>query len=217
MKKTLMLASIVATFAVSVSAAASNNEVYAGVGTTGLTAGYARAINDHGGARIELNVLNVHGQLNDPDVDYEARLKMNTVGVYYDFFPFQSSSLRITGGAIFGNKKVDLAARANSGTVTVNGRDYNANGESLFGSVKQPSATPYIGIGTGHKASSSGLSISTDFGVSYGRPTVSLSASPALLAAAGQDNVDAERNKVQDKVSKYALYPVIRIAIGYAF
>lgn len=217
MKKTLMLAFAMAAAVFATTATASNNEIYGGVGTTGITVGYARAVTQNVGARAEVNILKYDGHLNDDDVNYEANVKLNTGAVYADYFPFESSAFRITAGAIFGDKKVDLTANANGGTVTINGVKYPAAGQSLYGSVKLPSVAPYIGIGTGHKAINAGFSFSTDFGASFGKPDVTLSASPALLALAGQANVDAERNRVQDKVKKYDIYPVLRFTVGYAF
>jgi hypothetical protein len=217
MKKTFVLALALAASAISSSASASGNEIYGGVGTTGFTAGYARAITPDVSARAEVNILKYDGHLNNDDVRYEAKLKLNSGAVYADYFPFDSSAFRLTGGAFFGDRKVDLKANAMSGTVTINGVKYNVAGESLTGSVKLPSVAPYIGIGSGHKATGAGLSFSTDLGVAIGKPDVTLSASPSLLAMAGQKNVDAERDRLQDKVDKYNLYPVLRFTVGYVF
>lgn len=200
----------------SVSAQATESEIYGGVGTTGVSIGYARAITPSMGTRVEANVLSYKGNVTAGEIQYDAKLKMNSVGVFYDYFPF-ASHIRMTTGAYLGNRKLDLTASGAS-TVVINSTTYDAKGESVYGSVKFPKVSPYLGIGYGHNANDSGISFVADVGIALGKPTVSLSASPGLTAAAGQANIDAERNKAQSDInSKYKAYPVIKIGMGYVF
>lgn len=213
MKKSTL---ILAFAAAAMSAGAFAGEVYGGAGTTGVVAGYSMSINDHLGARAEVNHLNYGRDFDTSDVKYDAKVKMQSLGVYADYFPFVSSGLRLTAGAMIGNDKVTGHAKGENGTVTINGQQYNAAGESLDVSAKFPTVRPYVGIGYGHTARK-GLGFIADVGVAYGKASVSLTASQGLANAAGQSNIDAERQKAQDKLDKYDLYPVIKVGVGYTW
>lgn len=219
MKKTVLLgfAIALATMAGSACAeSAAQGEIYTGLGSTGYGIGYAHNLTASSSVRAELNVFNYSNNFNSGDVGYNGSLKLNTVSAYYDFFPFEGSSFRLSGGAVVGDRKVELNAKS-AATYTINGTTYSAVGQSLYGAVKLPPVSPYIGLGFGHKATKPGFTFIADLGLAYGSPDVTLSASSGLLAQAGQANIDAERRKVEDKVNKYDLYPVIKIGIGYAF
>lgn len=212
MKKTMIALALAASALTTASFA---GELYTGVGTDGITVGYAQAVTPSMGVRVEANTLSYNANVNTNNVNYDGKLKFNTLALMYDYFPF-ASGFRVTTGAYIGDKKLDLNATG-TGNYTINGTTYNATGESLHGEVKYPSVTPYLGIGYGHNTMSKGLSFFADMGVTYGKPSVSLTASPGLQAVAGQANIDAERQRIQDKVNKYNVYPVVKIGLGYAF
>ena len=197
--------------------ATSANELHIGVGTTGATIGYARALSHGVGLRVGFNALTYENTFDTDEATYDAELDMKTAAVYLDYFPFASSSFRLTAGAVSGDRNLNLEGRSRNGTITINGVDYPADGERVYGKVSWPKTAPYLGIGFGHKASESGLSLTADLGVIHGNPTVTLDATPSLKQAAGQSNVDEERRKVQEEADKAKLYPVIRIGIGYSF
>lgn len=193
------------------------NELSIGVGTTGTTIGYARALSRGTGLRVEWNSLRHEGTFESEDATYDSVLDVKAAGLYLDLFPFDSSSFRLTVGAVSGVRQFDLEAQPRNGTITIDGQQYDAEGERMFGTVTWPKTAPYLGIGFGHKASERGLSLVFDLGVIHGSPTVKLDATPSLKQAAGESNIEAERQRVQEEADKAKVYPVIKIGLGYSF
>lgn len=199
-----------------VAAAASADEVYGGAGTTGVEMGYGLKLDATRGVRVEANLLKYSPSFSTSDVDYDAKLKFGNAGMYFDWFP-GDSSFRVSTGALIGPRKLEGTGRPNGGAITINGVAYSAPGESLYMEAKFPIVSPYIGIGWGHKQSDNGGGFYADFGTAYGRPKVTLTASPGLLAAAGQANIDEEQRRAQDKADKLRFYPVLKVGYSYAF
>lgn len=213
MKKSLLVtAALLAISAMSASA----TEIYTGAGTTGFVLGAGSKLNDNFGVRAEGNYLNYSHSFSTSDVNYDAKIKFQDFSLLADYFPFSGSGFRLSAGAVVGNDKLSGQATGQSGTVTINGNQYSAAGQSLNVSAKFPTVRPYVGIGYGHHADK-GLSFFVDLGVEYGKASVDLTASPGLAAQAGQANIDAERNKVQDKVNKLNAYPVFRLGVSETF
>ena len=77
------------------------------------------------------------------------------------------------------------------------------------------SFAPYLGVGYGN-VWTRGVNFYFDLGVMFqGTPEVSLSLScaPSPSCTAAQGQVEAERQRVQDKVDKYKYYPVANIGL----
>jgi len=84
--------------------------------------------------------------------------------------------------------------------------------------VKYPSVMPYLGIGFGHKpVTTRGFGFMADLGVAYGRPHVSYTVSPALLALAGANNVNAEEQDISNTANRYRFYPIVQVGVSYRF
>lgn len=190
---------------------------YAGAGTTGAAGGFSHTVSRHIGARVEVNALDYDVTFDADDAHYDATLSTDLVGAFVDYFPSAASSFRLTVGALSGERRVDLVGTREGGSVNINGASYNASGEHVTGTIEWPAASPYIGIGAGHKLGERGFSFIADLGVLYGRPKVTLTASPGLASAAGESNIDEERRRVQEEADRYKVYPVLRFAVGYAF
>lgn len=195
---------------------ASAAEVYGGIGTTGVELGYGQKWSDDFGIRVDGSFLRYTPSFSTSDVDYDAKLKFANAGVYVDWF-LGDSSFRLSGGALVGTRKLEGTGKANNGVVTINGTSYDATGESLHMETKFPTVSPYVGIGWGHRQTSGGSGFYADLGTAYGRPKVDLTASPGLLAAAGQSNLDEEERQIQDKADKLRFYPVLKVGYSYAF
>lgn len=213
--KTLALALAVSGALFTATSAQASHEVYLGVGTTGLTGGYAHSLGERSGVRVEANYLNYSRDFSTSDADYAGKLKFADVGAYYDVFfagPFRASA-----GLMIGTHKLEAEGRAHNGTVTINGQRYDASGEWVRAKAKYATVRPYLGLGWGHRPERDGLGFFGDLGVAYGSPSVSFGTSPNLQAAAGQANIDAERRNVQDKADKLRFFPVIRVGLDYAF
>jgi hypothetical protein len=191
-------------------------EGYAGIGSTGFEVGYAFKLNPDMGLRADVNFLKCSRDFSTNGADYAASLKFSTLGAFYDYFP--SRSFRLTGGLLLGTRKLEGNGVTTGGTMTINGVAYPAPaGEGVSVIDKFPGAAPYLGVGLGHGQSKGGLGFYFDAGAAFGKGDVSLSATPGLVAAAGQANIDAERAKVQDKLSELKVYPVVKFGVSYTY
>ena len=193
------------------------DEVYTGVGTTGVTLGVGRSVMSGGSARLEVNGLDYSRSYSSDGINYDARLRHTSAAGFYDWFPTRND-FRLTAGVFAGDTRLNGSSNGAAGTTyTLNGQTYSAAGESLSLRVKWPTVLPYLGVGWGHGQASRGLGFFADAGVAYGRPSVSLSASPGLTAQATQANIDAERQRIEDDVNKYRYLPVLRVGLSYSF
>ena len=191
-------------------------ESYAGVGSTGFELGYGFKLQSSVGLRAEANFLNIAHNFNNNGADYTTKLKFSNVGAFCDYFA--AGSFRLTGGVLLGKRKLEGNGVTTGGTVVVNGTAYPAPaGERVTVTDTFPSATPYLGIGFGHGQGSSGLGFYFDAGVAIGKSDVTIVATPGIVAAAGQANIDAERARVQDRLNQLKAYPVIKLGIAYAY
>jgi len=191
-----------------------NNEIYAGIGTTGGTVGYGYAFGDHTAVRVEGNFLNFSHSISYGSSKYEGKLRFRTFGLYYDFFPL--GPLRLTGGLLVGSNKFEGSQVVRNGTVTINGQTYNATGQYVNSAIDFKSTAPYIGIGWGHHPGL-GPGFFTDLGVIFGRPTAIITVSPALQQAAGSANIAAEQADLQRQADHLRFYPVLRMGIDFHF
>jgi hypothetical protein len=198
-----------------VAATATAGETYVGIGTTGLEVGWGQALSERSGIRIDAEFLSYKRNFSTNDTDYDAKLKFGNVGVFYDYF--MGSTFRLTGGALIGQRKLDGTGRPTGGVININGTSYPAAGESLTLDARFPTVSPYLGLGWGHKQASNGPAFFFDLGAAIGRPKVKLTATPGLVALAGQSNIDAEQSAAQDKADKFRVFPVVKLGFGYSF
>lgn len=207
-------------FAAALFAAASGvhaAEVYGTVGTEGLGVGFGYGVTEHLGARVDVNGFGISHSFTAGDIRYDGKLRMVHGGLYADFFPAPSVlPFRLTAGVLVGQDKIDVTGSAMNNTYTINGTTYSANGQTITGRVKMPTVRPYIGIGFGHTPKAApGWSMSFDAGVAYGKPSVDLNVPASIVAEAGQANVDAERQELQDKANKLKFYPIVKLGVTY--
>ncbi len=189
-----------------------DNEIYAGIGTTGGTLGYGYAFGDHTAVRIEGNFLSYSHAIRNGSSRYRGRLRFRTLGLYYDFFPL--GPFRLTGGVLVGSSRFEGSEVVTNGTVTINGQSYNASGEWVRSAIDFKSTAPYLGIGWGHHPGF-GPGFYTDVGVRIGRPSAVISVSPGLRQAAGSANIAAAQASLQRKADHLRFFPVLRFGIDF--
>lgn len=213
--KTFAVAIALAGAILAASAAHASDEAYFGVGTTGVTGGYAHSLGAHTGFRVEANYLNYSRDFNTSDARYNGKLKFADAAAYYDVF--FAGPFRLSAGLMVGSHKLDAVGNGTGGTVTINHQQYDASGEWVHAQAKYSTVRPYLGLGWGHRPEHTGLGFFGDVGVAYGSPSVSFATSPGLQAAAGEANIEAERQQVQDKADNLRFYPVVRVGLDYTF
>lgn len=191
-------------------------EAYAGVGTTGVEVGIAQPLAGPFSVRVDIDWLHASHHFTTSDIDYDARLKASNAGAYLDLFVL--GGLRLTGGALIGDRKVHGVARSMGGTITLNGVVYPVSAsDTLTFDADFPNVTPYLGIGYGHRGNAPGWRLYADAGVAWGRPDVRLSPSASLAAKASPSDIAGEQARAQDQADKLRAYPVVKVGLIYSF
>lgn len=169
------------------------NALYMGVGTYGISLGYAAPVDSTTGVRIELSgVPDLHrsrtgivrsGELAPDDLRVDdfsgkASVAYQHLAILGDYFVREDSGFRLTGGLQFnrqlgsGNARILTANAMRYYTDAASGQRVRVDLDqtSLSGSVTFPKVTPYLGLGWGHNISGGpGWGFFADVGVVFGR------------------------------------------------
>ena len=215
-KKILLALSAATALAAASSASAASNEIYAGVGTTGLGVGYAYGVNDRFSVRGQYDGMNYDGTYHNSGSDYKGKLDMSQAGVYGDYFPF-AGTFRITAGFVHTSSSFSGEADGGSGTVQINHVSYSLAGESARIKIDLPSDMPYLGVGWGHNATKAGFGFFADLGLLFGNPKTHISLSPGLAAQVPPSDVTSEEHSINDDVKVLGGYPVATVGFSYNF
>lgn len=219
MKKSFVAGLAVLAVAAMVGSAAHAREVYGSFGTEGVGVGYSQPIGTYSNVRAEVNGFSIGHNFTAGDVDYDGTLKLVHAGIYADFFPAPSVvPFRFTAGMLIGDDELNATASSMSGSYTFNGVTVPANGQQVRATAKFPAVRPYVGIGFGHTPKGKkGFSAAFDAGVAFGKPHLTYDVPADIVQAAGQDNVNAEEQSLQDKVNKVRFYPIVKVSVTYRF
>lgn len=168
-------------------------------------------------ARIQANGFRYNTTVNDTTVNYDAKLKLFSVGALADFYPF-AGKFRVTAGAYYNGNKLSITGVPNAASYVINGTTYTAaQAGTVTGTMDFNKLAPYAGIGWGDAVSSgSPIGFNIDLGVLYqGKPKTTLSATGA--AAGLSADIAAEKAKLDNNVTKYKFYPVASVGVSYHF
>jgi hypothetical protein len=191
-------------------------------GLSGLGLDVGVNINSYLGVRATIADYSLsHNGNYGTSVDWDAKLRLFQAGLLLDGYPL-AGGFHLTGGVVKDGNKASLNAQPSaSGSFTFNGTSYPANEISAASAnVDWGKSVPYLGLGWGNLAGSTGLHFTTDLGVLItGSPTATVSVSCAVNQVCAQlgPNVAAEQTKLQNDVNKVNVWPVLRFGIGYAF
>lgn len=198
---------------------ASADEVYGQVGTEGVGVGYGHPFGSNVNVRADFNGVAFSHNFNSGGIHYDGTATLLHAGLYADFFPAPTVvPFRFTAGMLIGGDNVDATANSMSGTYTINGVAYSTLGQSIHAKAKYPAVRPYLGIGFGHSPlATKGFSMFFDAGVAYGKPHVDYDVPADIVAEAGQANVNAEEQSLQNTADRLRFYPIVKIGVTYRF
>lgn len=223
MKKSILCLALLAASASS--AYAANSGIGVNVGTLGLGLDYVQPVTPSLNGRLGFDTYSYSHSQSNSGIDYDAKLKLNTVHALADWHPFEGS-FRLTGGLMFNNNKLSLSGKPTGGTYTINGNVYNATDVTdLSASIDFKHVSPYFGIGFGNPvANDKAWGFSADIGVLYQgspRPSLSATCGPAIAGTATctqlQSDTAAQQSKLANDLSNYKWYPVISLGAYYHF
>jgi len=206
--------------AASVSAAEGGKlSVGASVGTLGISPEVGYRFNRAFGLRANGGFLDYDRTEDIDDIEYDGTLKLKSVGVLADVYPF-GGSFRVSAGLRSNDNRVNLLV--DEGSINV-GEDDEPYTQSEFGtlrgSVGFKKMAPTLTLGWGGKLKS-GFTFGFEAGVMMqGSPRValtseggSLSSDPLFLA-----RLEEERAQAQDDADDFKLWPILQLHIKYRF
>jgi hypothetical protein len=193
------------------------------VSTLGGGVHFAVPISESVNFRFGGNAANYDRKDSTEDVDYKLKFRLRTVDALLDYYPWQSR-FRLVGGFMYNGSKISAEGVPDGGTYTINGHTYNASAVGkVDGQITINKFAPYLGFGLGNGSPDrEGFGFEADLGVMYlGQPkakinTQTCTASAAVCASLESD-IKAETADLNEDISKYKWYPVIRLGISYRF
>lgn len=215
--KNIGVKSLTLLFAVGINTAAQADDlaVAAKVGTLGFgLEATTNIVPLFANIRLQGNAFNYNKTIRDTNVTYDAKLKLATLGLLADIYPF-AGKFRITGGAYYNGNKLTMVGRPTANTFTFNGTTYTtAQVGSVTSTVDFNKLAPYAGVGWGDAVSSgSPIGFSLELGVLYmGKPKTSVTA-PGVSAA----NIAAEKRKLDNSLKNMQFYPVASVGVNFKF
>ncbi len=222
--KNQLLAVTMAVLASCATAQTSNIGVSGEVGTLGAGIHLTLPVQNSLNARIGLSGYNYDYSGNTSDVNYDFKLKLQTIDALLDWYPM-SGAFHLSAGIFHnGNKVTSTAKPSGNDTYTINGNTYTtAEAGTIDGTIEFHSAVPYLGVGWGNNiAREKGWGFTSDLGVIFqGSPTSNLTSSgctaSAQLCAQLYNDLNVENVNLENKTNNLKYYPVVRIGVSYSF
>ncbi len=153
--------------------------------------------------------------------DYRAHPEAtNTFGLMLDWLPMTDSGLRLTGGLMVMQDSSLSLNQTGAGGARINGQDYPADAVgTLSGRTRFSKVAPYLGIGwQSAPATQPGFRFVGDLGLRLdlrGRTTLASSAGPSNAAL--QQDLEAERRKLNDEFGGTRFHLGAKVGIAYTF
>lgn len=216
------------------------------VGTGGLGIDYAYPLHDYFDVRAGYDFGSLSFDYDDEDEDEgtsisgDAKLKFSAAKLLLDYKPFKGG-FRISAGLYTGLPELDLEA---------SGLDDYEVGEGSYrgdldvdGNAELGGTAPYLGIGWGGTAGTTGFGASFDIGVIFGSsPDVTLDVSGAACdssldeecdpdgaegfqvddpndprAQQFQTDLNDEIAEIEDDAKDFDMWPILRLGLHYRF
>jgi hypothetical protein len=185
--------------------------VGAEAGTTGIGANLGWRFANHFGVETGFDYFDYTYNGTIKDDYYHAKLRLESVPVNLELFPWKKSSFHLSLGVLINENRL-----TGNGTGSVNlGDGSQPYAGTLNLSYKPATADPYAGIGGNlYFDSAHHWSLMGALGVAYaGDGTVSLTSNPNPEPAALQN----EKSKVQSYAKDLRFWPVIKLGVTYSF
>ena len=221
--KTLLIAALAAAVLSATSALAQENgrfAVGAQVGTPGAGLQAQFALSPVVVLRGGYDVLNWDRDQTYKGIDYDAKIDFKSPGAFVDVHPFRNGFL-ISGGAYFGDRKIDLDATP-TGNVNVGGATFTpAQVGTLTGRIDLESTAPFVGFGYDNTFTRGGrLGFRVLAGAAFGdSPQVNLDARGGTLSndPIFRARLDQEEQEIQSEADDYKILPVVQAGLNFKF
>jgi hypothetical protein len=206
--------------AIAAPAAAQSRSDGVSVGLTGGTLGIGPEVGYRAGslgARANATFLGISRDVDSDGVAYDGDLKLRSFGAMVDFYPF-GGGFRISPGARITRNRVELKATPTE-DVEIGDEVYTPEEVgTISGEVRAKRFAPTLTVGW-VSGGGSGLYFGVDAGAMFqGSPRVrNLTTTGALSNADLQDDLQIERDEIEDDIDNFKVYPILQLALGYRF
>ena len=194
-------------------------------GTLGAGLEVTTNITDNVNLRVGVNGYNYSRDGEESGIEYDADLKLLTFDVLADYHPFETSSFRLTAGAMYNKNKLEMNGKPTGTSFEIDGVTYTtAEVADVDAAVDFNNFAPYLGIGWGNAVKSAGWNFVADLGVMFqGTPnsTVTVDTTGTTLNAGQlatlQTHIANEKAQLDGELDNFKYYPVISIGASYRF
>lgn len=205
-----------------------DSEVYVALkaGTLGVGIDLSTPIKEDLLLRFNLNGLTYSDDMDIDNINYNGDINLFNAGVLLDYFPFEGTTFRVSGGAYYNNNGFDGNAMPTTlQDITIGENVYTLNEVGrLNTNVEFDKIAPYLGIGWGNYITEKNWGLSLDLGIMYhGEPKVDLNAdiNPAIQGTTLEDEINAnivkESQQFLKDIKDFKFYPVVMIGVYYNF
>ncbi len=199
--------------------------VSAEVGSLGAGVHLTLPIQDSLNVRFGASGYNYDYSGSTSDVNYDFKLKLQTIDALLDWYPMNNSTFRLSAGLFHNGNKITATGKPGAlGTYTLNGDTYNTSEVgNIDGDIEFRSAAPYLGLGWGNAAGKEkGWGFTSDFGVIFqGTPSANLTSSGCTasvqLCTQFYNDLNVENSNLESKTNNFKYYPVLRVGVSYSF
>lgn len=200
------------------------------IGVTGGTLGIGPELgfrfSENVGVRGNLTFLSISRDIESDDINYDANLRLASGGAMLDLFPF-GGGFRLSGGLRVNGNRVRGTAQPNAGSnFEIDDVVYTAQQiGTLTARTKINRVAPSLTLGYG-----GGLSRGVFFGIEAGalfqgsvriQPLtitgVCAGATPPAGCGTLTQDLEAERQSINEDISGYKVYPILQLSLGYRF
>lgn len=213
--------------------AMADSSINLGLGTTGLVVEYDRLISDRFHARGSLHYFSYDEEFDEEGVEYDGEIKSTHAGALLDYHPF-SGFFRLSAGLFVTDLAIDLDAVASQDEYEIGDNTYlvedgNNDPLRLSADIEFAPVSPYFGFGWGNSPGE-GLGFSLDIGVLVvGEAELDYDASGTVTQqdsgltidvernAEFQEDLQKERDELEDEFEDFSIYPVVTLGVSYTF
>ncbi|NOQ30432.1 MAG: hypothetical protein GQ570_04820 [Helicobacteraceae bacterium] len=172
--------------------------------------------------RVGLTGFNYSTNKKEQDIEYDMKLDLLMFNLMADYYPFESSQFRLSGGAMYNNNTLKMTGKPSAAGFEINGVTYtSADVSNIDAEVDFNKFAPYLGIGWGDAVKKAGWNFTTDLGVMFqGAPNSDVTTTTTLTGAAKVQldaNVAAEKTKLDNDLGAFQYYPVFTVGVSYRF
>ena len=191
-----------------------------GIGTTGGVIEGQYGFNDYVTVRGNFNTFTYGIDEDYEDVEYDADLDLSNFGAFVDLHPF-ANSFMVTGGAYFGDKKIEGTGRPTQAVQIGNTVYTPAQIGTLSLDAAADDTAPFIGIGWDNTFRTTGnWGFKIIGGAMFsGEPDVELKSNggvfsndPTFLA-----ELEREEQNIREDIEDFKVYPVVQVGVTYRF